>query len=176
VYVLGVLVFFLSVLAPPSLLLCAGELKIGYVNLGRIFDGYQRTKDSEQVLEQKGKQKQGELEGRFNELKKLRQSLELLNEQAKDSKAKELEEKSDEFQRLKTKSERDLVRERNQIARQVLDEIERVVAEFAKTNGFAVILDQRTLLYGEDAYDATDEVLKLLNDRYTASQSAKKKP
>ncbi len=50
----------------------AQELKIGYVNLGKVFDGYDRTKASEAALEQRGKQKEGELEGRMNELKKLR--------------------------------------------------------------------------------------------------------
>ena len=152
----------------------AAELKVGYVNLVKVFDEYQKTKESEQVLEQKGKQKQSELEGRVNELKKLRESLELLNNQAKETKAKELEEKSDEFQRLKTRSERELLRERNQLAREILDEVEQTVGEYAKANGFSVILDRRSLLYGEDGYDVTDEILRLLNDRYAKSGKAKR--
>jgi len=157
----------------PALPAKAAELKIGYVNLAKVFDGYQRTKESDQTLEQKGKQKQDELESRFGEIKKMRQGLELLNDQARDSKTREIEEKSDEFQRLKTKSERDLVRERNQIARVILDEIEGAVSEFAKTNGFAVILDQRSLLYGQEAYDVTEPILRLLNDRYAAKKTGK---
>ena len=94
-----------------------------------------------------------------------------MSAQAKDAKAKEIEEKSDEFQRLKTRSERELLRERNQLARQILEEIEQTVSQYAKTHGFSVILDQRSLLYGEDAYDVTDEILRLLNDRYTAKAS-----
>ena len=152
----------------PCPALWAGELRIGYVNLGKVFDGYQRTTESDQVLEQRGRQKQTELESRFNELKKLRQSLELLNEEARGSRAREVEEKSDEFQRLKTRSERELVRERNRLAREILDEIDQTVAEYAKANGFAVILDQRSLLYGEEVYDVTDGVLRLLNERFAA--------
>jgi len=163
----------MSVFCP---LVQAGELKIGYINLARVFDGYQRTKESDSVLGQKGKQKQAELENRFNELKKLRQSLELLNEEARSSKAREVEEKSDEFQRLKTRSERELVRERNRFAREILDEIEQAVAEHAKTNGFAVILDQRSLLYGEEVYDVTEAVLRLLNERFAARATKASKP
>ncbi len=146
----------------------AGELKIGYVNIAKLFDGYQRTKESEQVLEQKGKQKQAELEGRVNDLKKLRQNLELLNDQAKEAKAKELDEKSDDFQRMKQRSERELLTERNQIAKDILSDINETVEGFAKSNGFSIILDQRALLYGQDAYDVTDQVLKIVNDRYAA--------
>ena len=139
-----------------------------------MFDGYQRTADSKHVLEQKGKQKQTELEGDFNELKKLRQSLELLNDQAKETKAREIEERADEFKRLKTRSERELLREQNQLAKQILDEIDQAVAEYATANGFSVILDDRSLLYGEDAYDVTDAVLKVLNQRYAAKETGKR--
>ena len=149
------------------------DSKIGYVNLARVFDSYQRTKDSEQQLEHKGTQKQAELEAQVNDLKKIREGLDLLSDAVRESKAKELEEKSDEFQRLKTKSQRELLRERNETARVIVDDIEHAVAEFAKANGFSIILDQRSLLYGIDGYDVTDAVLKMLNDRYAAKVSKK---
>ena len=170
----GLLVAVLSVVSCP--VAQAEGLKVGYLNVGRVFDEYQRTKDSEQILEQKGKQKQAELEGRFTELKKLRQNLELLADQPREAKSKDLEEKSDEFQRLKTDGERTLVRERNDRAKQILDEIGKTVAEYAKTNGFSFVLDQRSILYGQDPYDLTDEMLKILNDRYAAKAAKAGKP
>ena len=173
VAVLFSFVFSYSLLTTHYSLLFADGLKLGYVSLLKAFDGYQRTADSKQVLEQKGKQKQTELEGDFNELKKLRQSLELLNDQAKETKAREIEERSDEFKRLKTRSEREFVQEQNQSAKQILDEIDQAVAEYAKANGFSIILDERSLLYGENAYNVTDAVLKLLNQRYAAKAAGK---
>ena len=144
----------------------AADLKVGYANLAKIFDGYQHTKDSETVLEQQGKVKQADLQGRFEELKKMRQGLELLSDQARDAKGKELEERSDEFQRAKTKTERDLLRSRNDVAKQILQEIDVVVNDYAKASGFTVLFDSRSLLYGDAASDVTDEILKALNDRY----------
>ena len=157
-----------SLFLVPSHEAFAEGIKIGYVNLGKVFDGYQRTKSSEQVLEQKGKQKQTELDARVAELKQLRQSLDLLSDQAKDAKVKELEEKSDELQRNKTRTERDFVRERNKLAKTILDEIGAAVNDYAKTNGYAMILDQRSLLYGADVQNVTDDILKMLNERYAA--------
>lgn len=174
VAVLSSLVLSYSLLTAHYSLLFAEELKIGYVSLLKIFDGYQRTADSKSVLEQKGKQKQAELEGRFTELKKLRQSLELLNDQVKEAKAREVEERADEFKRLKTRSERELVREQSQLARQILEEIDGAVAEYAQANGYTVVLDDRSLLYGQQTHDVTDDVLKILNQRYTGKSSAKK--
>ena len=167
--------FIVSLLMVPCPFAAAQEAatRLGYVNLARVFDGYQRTKDSESQLEHKGTQKQAELEAQVNDLKKMREGLDLLNDSVRDSKAKELEAKSDEFQSLKTKSQRELLRERNETARVIIDDIEHAVAEYAKANGFSIILDQRSLLYGADGYDVTDAVLKMLNDRYATKVGKK---
>ncbi len=151
----------------------ADTAKIGYGNLAKVFDEYQRTKDSEVGLEQRGKQKQSQLESQFNELKKIRQGLELMNDQAREVKTREIEEKSDEFKRQKTQTERELLGQRNTIAKQILDEISAVVTEYGKANGFTLILDQRTVLYGQEVSDVTDEVLKNLNERYAARATKK---
>ena len=154
----------------------AAESKIGYVNLAKVFDEYLRTKDSESGLEARGKQKQAQLEAQFNDLKKMRQGLELMNDQTRESKTREIEEKSDEFKREKTRTERELLNQRNGIAKQILDEIAGVVSDYGKSNGFTLILDQRTVLYGQEISDVTDEVLKTLNDRYAAKATKKPKP
>lgn len=149
----------------PCLTVEAAELKIGYVNLAKVFDGYERTKASDAVLEGKGKQKETEFEGRMNELKKLRQNLELLNDQVREAKTREVEEKADELQRFRANTARDLRRERDKIAKEILAEIQRGVEEYAKANGFSLILDERSLLYGQPAYDVTDAILTQLNSR-----------
>ena len=143
----------------------AGELKIGYVNLAKVFDNYEKTKASDSALEKKGKQKEAELEGRMNELKKLRQGLELLNDEVKEAKASEIETKSEELQRFRNATARDLRRERDRIAKDILEEIRGMLKEYAEANGFAVILDSRSLVFGQHTYDVTEDVLKLLNSR-----------
>ena len=144
----------------------AAEIKIGYVNLAKVFDGYERTKSQDAALEKRGKTKEAELETRVNELKKMRQSLELLNDAARDTKNREVEEKSDELQRFRTNTARDLRRDRDQMAQEILKDIQKAIDDYAKANGFAVIFDQRGLFYAQPAYNVTDEVLKLLNSRF----------
>ena len=169
-YAAALLVVGLS--AGQALVACptasAQELKLGYVNLGKVFDQYQRTKDSEVGLEQRGKQKEAQLQAQLEEIKKLRDGLELLNDQSREGKTRELEEKSDRFKRTKEQSERELVTQRNQLAKQILDEIGQAVAEYGKANGFTLIFDQRSLLYGQDSYEVTDKIVQILNDRYAA--------
>ncbi len=149
----------------------AEELKIGYVNLAEVFDGYQRTKASDAALEKRGKEKEVELEGRMNELKKLRQSLELLSDDAREARARDIEERAEELQRFRTATARDLRRERDRAAKEILQEIQQTIEQYAKANAFSVVLDERSLLYGETARDLTQEVLKQLNNRASTAAS-----
>ena len=169
----GMLVTAFCLLSPASCpLAIAQEMKIGYVNVARVFDSYGRTKTSEAVLEKQGKLKEGELEGRMAELRKLRQSLELLNDEAREVKSREIEEKTEELQRFRKATARDLERERDKVARDILKAIQDGVDSYAKANGFMLVLDSRSLLYGVPAQDITDAVLRLLN----APASAQPKP
>ena len=155
-------------LLSPVAGLMAAELKIGYVDVAKVFDGYQRTKASDATLEKKGKEKEAEFEGRMNELKKLRQNLELLNSEAREAKTKEIEEKSEELQRFRNNTARDLSRERDKIASELLKDIQKGIEDYAKANDFSLILDARSVLYGQEAYVVTDEVLAALNKRAAA--------
>ena len=154
----------------PAPAAAAASLKIGYVNLSKIFDGYERTKASDAVLQKRGKQKEAELEGRMNELKKMRDGLELLNDAAREAKTREIEQKSDELQRFRTATARDLRRDRDRAAKDILDEIQKMLEEHAKANGFALVMDSRSLLYGQGAYDLTDDILSTLNSRFKPAQ------
>ncbi len=152
-------------LAPcPAVWAAEGEgMKLGYVNVAKVFDSYERTKASDGSLEKKAKQKEAELQGRMEELKKLRQSLELLSDEAREGKAREIEQKAEDLQRFRTNAARDLRRERDKIAREILKDIQRGVVAYAKANSFTVIMDERSMLYGMPALDVTDEVLASLN-------------
>jgi outer membrane protein len=141
----------------------AEAAKIGTVNIAKIFDGYQKTKQSDAVLEKKGKQKEAEYEGRLGELRKLREGLELLNDQSRQAKEREIEEKADALKRFRGNTAEDLRRERNQIAQGLLSEIQQGVQQYAKANGFTLIIDERAVLYGQETIDVTDEVLTQLN-------------
>ena len=156
---------FIVCLLFPRPLLWAAELKVGYVDVAKVFDGYQRTKASDATLEKKGKEKEAEFEGRMNELKKLRQNLELLNNEAREAKSKEIEEKTEELQRFRNNTARDLSRERDKIASELLKEIQKNIEAYAKANGFSLLLDARSVLSGQEALDVTDEVLAGMNKR-----------
>ena len=56
--------------------------------------------------------------------------------------------------------------ERDQMARDILKEIQVVVEEISKKRGYTMVLNERILLYSDKADSITDEILNTLNSRY----------
>jgi Skp family chaperone for outer membrane proteins len=49
---------------------------------------------------------------------------------------------------------------------EVLKDIQTVVDELAKQNGYELVINERALLYSVDSLNITDSVVKKLNEKY----------
>ncbi|MBI3315927.1 MAG: OmpH family outer membrane protein [Candidatus Omnitrophica bacterium] len=141
----------------------AGE-KLGYVDLGRVFDEYQKTKNFDKSLEAKGAQKQTEREKMVAEVKKLRDEAELLSSKAKEDKQVVIDEKIKTLQEFDRATRDSLRRERDTMVREILKEIETVIQSFGKSQGYTFIFNDRVLVYKSEGSDLTQQVIKALNE------------
>lgn len=141
----------------------AKEYKIGYVDLAKVFDEYKKTKESEKSLEEKGKAKDAERKKMVDELRKLKDEQALLSDKAKAEKQTVIDQKIKILQDFDMKTRDELTKERNDRLGEILKSIEKVVSDYAKEAGYDLILNARMLLYGNEQYDLTAEVLKRLN-------------
>ncbi|NQV04872.1 MAG: OmpH family outer membrane protein [Candidatus Omnitrophica bacterium] len=140
--------------------------KIGYVDLSRTFDEYQKTKDFDKDLEKKGDVKQGQREKLVKEIRKMRDEIELMNENARKKKEQDIESKIKSLQEFDQDAKTTLTKERDDMVRDILREINDVIQEHGEKNGFSIIVNDRILLYGDQSGDLTDEIIKILNDNY----------
>lgn len=141
----------------------AKEYKIAYVDLAKVFDEYKKTKDSEQALETKAKAKEDERKAMVEELRKLKDEQALLSEKAKADKQKVIDEKIRALQAFDMKTRDELMKERNDMLGGILKDIEGLVNDYAKANGYDLILNSRMMLYAAEEYDLTAEVMQRLN-------------
>jgi len=141
----------------------AKEIKIGYVDLAKVFEEYKKTKDSEKTLEEKGKAKEAERAKMIDEIKKLKDEQALLSEKAKTEKQGPIDTKIKALQEYDTTTRNALVKERNDALGGIMKDIEKVVNDYAKASGYDYVLNSRMLLYGSDQYDLTAEILSRLN-------------
>ena len=159
-------VFFLSLSAPLAVTASAAADKIGYVDLARVFDEYQKTKQFDKSLESKGASKQADRDKMVADIKKLRDEAELLSAKAKDDKQAAIDEKIKVLQEYDRTTRDGLRRERDGMVKDILKEIETVIQDFGKSQGYAYIFNDRVLVYKSEGGDLTNQVIKALNDSY----------
>lgn len=151
---------FVGTLAAPQ---AAAAEKIGYVNLSLVFDSYEKTKTFDKDLELQAEQKRKEREVIVNEVKKLRDELELLSEEKKAKKQGEVDEKVKQLQAFDKDARDNLRRQRDGMLREILNEIDTVVKEFGDQEGYQYILNDRVLLYKSETNDLSQKIIQRLN-------------
>lgn len=154
------------VMGPMATAQAAGE-KIGFVDLARVFDEYNKTKEFDKQLEGKGATKQVDRDKMVAEIKKLRDEAELLAAKAKDDKQAVIDEKIKALQDFDRVTRDGLRKERDVMVRDILKEIEVVIQDFGKAQGYSFIFNDRVLVYKSEGNDLTAQVIKALNDNYT---------
>ena len=163
---LVILAFLVSLsLAAVNMARAAGD-KIVYMDLGKVFDEYNKTKDLDKQLESKSGAKQGERDKLVAEIKKMKDDLDLAKEADKAKKQSAVQEKLNKLQDFDKESRDSLRKERDDMARTILKEIKDTIDDIGKKEGCVYILDSRAVLFGSDANNLTDRVIKILNDKY----------
>lgn len=166
-WLLIVLVAFgLMFLAITRFSYAASDYKIGYLDLSKAFDEYERTKESDKMLEKKANERQAQRDKSVEEIKKLKDEAELLNAKAKEEKQKVIDEKIQKLQDFDREVGTGLKKEKDEMLRDILKDIDKVITDYGKSEKYTIILDDRFLLYKDAQLNITDQVIKILNERY----------
>ena len=144
----------------------AKETKIGYVDLSRLFDNYQKTKEFDKQLQGQGEAFTKERDGMIAKIRDAQGKLALLKEDEKNKLSDSIEKQKTDLIEYDKQKRTDLAKQRDEKVRGILLEIEKIVSEMAKKEGYDYILNDRVLVYGDQTQNITDKVLKILNDSY----------
>jgi outer membrane protein len=142
----------------------AKELKIAYVDLSRIFDNYQKTKDYDSVLQKESSGFQKERDGMIQKIRDLQSKQALMKENEKQKLNDDIEKQKTALIEYDKQKREELAKKRDDKVREILLEIEKVVSTYAQKEGYDYILNDRVLIYGNKESNVTDAVLKSLND------------
>ncbi|MBI5149386.1 MAG: OmpH family outer membrane protein [Candidatus Omnitrophica bacterium] len=138
--------------------------KIGYVDLSRLFDEYYKTKDYDKSLEAEHKEYEQEAKTKVDKIREQQGKLELLKEDQKKGLEADIEKMKNDLMEYDRQKKTTLTKDRNEKIREILLEIEKIVSGYAEQNGYALILNDRVLIYGDPARDLTQDILKTLNN------------
>jgi len=140
-------------------------LKIGYVDLSRVFDQYYKTNSYDSDLEKKSVDYQKERNKKLEKVQEAERKLVLLKEDEKEKLKTEISKNKNKLIEFDREQQTDLRKERDEKIREILLEIEEVVRSHAEKEKYDIILNDRVLIYGGKSFDLTDQVLEILNQK-----------
>ena len=146
------------------------EGKIAWVDLGRLFNEYEETKLKDGELEKESKAFEEERQKMIDSVRDGQNKLALLKEDEKKKLQDELDKQRAQLVEFDRQKRTDLLKKRDQSVRDVLLKIEKVVSDYAKKEGYTLVLNDRVLIYGDQGYNITDPILKTLNENYSKTK------
>ncbi len=148
----------------------AQTLRIGVVDIQQVLNQSQKGMAVKQKLDQERAARQRDLDGRQDEVMKLQADLEkqgpVLSEQAKREKSETLQRKVREVRRMAEDATRDFEKRVREAEVEITREIFAVIQEYGKDQGYTLVLERSTVVYGASTVDLTAEVIK----RYDGKQ------
>lgn len=141
--------------------------KIGYVDIKKIFENYKKAKTVEEGFKKEIESEQKKIDEMQEEFKKMQEEYEkkknIMKPEEQQKKEEELKTKLQEIQKKWIETKQKLDERGKSLENQIFEEIKKAIGEFAKKNGYTIVLDSRLILYGDNASDLTDEIIKILN-------------
>lgn len=158
------------------------EVKTAYIDTSELMKEYTEAKDLEAKYKAQSEEKGRQLEA---EIKRFKQDATNFQNQAQANGQEWAQKRAAELQ----KREQQLGYAQQALAQQLQQEsgvemdslisgVKKFIKEYGKKNGYAYIYgtgDAASVLYAEDKFNITKEVIKALNDKYKASSKTEEK-
>lgn len=158
--------FLSSVYAAPE--------KFGSVDVGKLFDEYEKTKEYSKSLEDKASSYEKERDVKLSEIKQMQDKLSLLSDSEKEKKQKEIDDLIKNARDFAMNKETDLKKEGDDRLKEIAKDIEEAVSEYAKKEGYTMVFNERVFVYSNKANDITSKVLESLQAKTKKDKTAKK--
>ncbi len=145
----------------------AKDLKIGVLDVERVYAAYEKAKASAAEVQAERKAKQDELAKKREELKALRDEYDKKKDKMREAEKKEMEkkiaDKTREILAFTNASNQELQKKNQELTRARLDEISKVVQDYAVKNGYDLVIDKKSLPYFSGGFNISDDIIKAVN-------------
>ncbi|MBF0510232.1 MAG: OmpH family outer membrane protein [Deltaproteobacteria bacterium] len=158
----------------------AGQFKIGVIDLQECLNKSEAGKKAFSTLKTKKDKMQIQIDKRQADLDSIREQLEkqntVMSPEAKRDRQKEFERKLRDFRDMVADFNDEMGKAEENKKREIFqDLVEKVINDYAKKNGFTLVMEKRTsgLLFADQAIDITNEIIELFNRSAGRSQQSK---
>ena len=158
------------------------ELKTAYVDTSKLLDEYVEARDIEAKYKAKSEEMGKELDAAVEKFKaeamSFRENAQSKGQAWAQQKGMELRQREEQLGMAQQAMLQQLQKESGTEMDTLVKSIKKYIKEYGKEKGYSYIYgtgEAATILYAEDKYDITDELIKELNDKYKG-QPKKEEP
>ncbi|WP_431243509.1 OmpH family outer membrane protein [Flavobacterium sp. P21] len=159
------------------------EVKTAYVDTSVLMKEYTEAKDLEAKYkaqaEEKGRQLQAEITRFKQDVANFQSQAQANGQQWAQQRGAELQKREQQLGYAQQALSQQLQQESGVEMDSLISGVKKFIKDYGKKNGYAYIYgtgDAATVLYAEDKYDITKEIIKELNEKYKATPKAEAKP
>ncbi|MCF7908660.1 MAG: OmpH family outer membrane protein [Candidatus Omnitrophica bacterium] len=146
------------------------DLKIGYVDIFKVFNEYQKTKEYDKTLEARKKDIEKQLEEKKNILEKMQKKLSVIKEEEKAKEQEKIAKVVEEYRELERTGFIDIKKARDEKMKEIIEDINKIIDDYAKKGSFNLIVNENAVLYGDKVMDVTSDILKIANKQHKKSK------
>ncbi|HEX28632.1 TPA: OmpH family outer membrane protein [Candidatus Poribacteria bacterium] len=146
-------------------------IRIAVVNTQEVFDKYLKTQEAQvklneeiSKLEEQGKKMSEDL--RTLQEKYDKQRIFIDDKKKEQEMLQQIERKKEEIRQFIQAGQQQLDKKRRELTEPIIKEIDQVVQQIGKEEGFDLIVDKIATLYVNPQFDITEKVIQILNQKY----------
>jgi outer membrane protein len=163
----------LVVLAIAMTAMACQQNKIGYVDSVKIMDDYQERVDVEARFKTKadamGRKRDSISQAFQMELQQFQSKAQSMSQQSAQEEYSQLQQRGQQIGQRLQQEEQQLQQNSQSQMDSLVKKVKKEIRAYGKANGYTYILgggEGGSVIYGDDAQDVTEEILKILNDKY----------
>ena len=163
----------LVVLAIAVTAMACQQNKIGYVDSVKIMDDYQEKIDVEARFKTKadamGRKRDSISQAFQMELQQFQSKAQSMSQQSAQEEYAQLQQRGQQIGQRLQQEEQQLQQNSQTQMDSLVKKVKKEIRAYGKANGYTYILgggEGGSVIYGEGANDVTNEILKILNDKY----------
>lgn len=160
--------------APLATAAGAADVKIGYINMNKVATESAQGKAATAKLSDKSDKTRKKLEAKQKQLEKHKKEIEAklptMTPKERAAKGAEFQKKMEDFQKLVRSSELEVMEYQDKLTADMYQKIKDATVQFAKDAGYALIVEEKSVLYALDTLkptNVTDEVIEVLGKKPT---------
>tara|TARA_B100002019_G_C21162947_1_gene544309 strand:- start:50 stop:655 length:606 start_codon:yes stop_codon:yes gene_type:complete len=179
-----------NILLFSLLLITSVEAKVGFVNLRELFEGFYKTELAQDQINQQIEEVSFERELRLDDIKVIREEIEVLRSESRDEKLSqearknkrlqledrliEMQEAQKDLTNYETLRKKQIEEQNKRMQKGLLDEVQSEIVKYGEENGYDLIIDRSAksslgteiVLFSGFRTDLTVYILERLNKGY----------